>query len=48
VADFGRITGKGVAGKVGGRTVPLKNAAMMRTGEGILQRSGRWDWPGKD
>jgi Cu+-exporting ATPase len=30
VADFGSVTGKGVAGKVGGRTVSLGNAAMMR------------------
>ena len=30
VADFGSVTGKGVAGKVGGRTISLGNAAMMR------------------
>ncbi|MFC5359440.1 heavy metal translocating P-type ATPase [Azospirillum himalayense] len=30
VADFGSVTGKGVVGTVGGRTVSLGNAAMMR------------------
>jgi Cu+-exporting ATPase len=30
VADFGSVTGKGVAGLVGGRRVSLGNAAMMR------------------
>jgi P-type Cu+ transporter len=29
-ADFSSVTGKGVVGKVGGRTVSLGNAAMMR------------------
>jgi Cu+-exporting ATPase len=35
VADFGSVTGKGVAGKVGRRTVSLGNAAMMRD-QGIV------------
>ncbi|HEY0834051.1 MAG TPA: heavy metal translocating P-type ATPase [Azospirillum sp.] len=30
VADFASVTGKGVVGKAGGRTVALGNAAMMR------------------
>ncbi|KAA0686147.1 heavy metal translocating P-type ATPase [Azospirillum brasilense] len=30
VADFSSVTGKGVIGRVGGRTVALGNAAMMR------------------
>ncbi|NYZ14842.1 heavy metal translocating P-type ATPase [Azospirillum sp. RWY-5-1] len=30
VADFGSVTGKGVAGTVGGRAVALGNAVMMR------------------
>ena len=30
VADFASVTGKGVIGRVGGRTVALGNAAMMR------------------
>ncbi|OYD83354.1 heavy metal translocating P-type ATPase [Azospirillum brasilense] len=30
VVDFASVTGKGVVGKVGGRTVSLGNAAMMR------------------
>ncbi|KAA0572503.1 heavy metal translocating P-type ATPase [Azospirillum sp. B21] len=30
VAEFGSVTGKGVAGRVNGRTVVLGNAAMMR------------------
>lgn len=30
VSDFGSVTGKGVAGSVGGHTVALGNAAMMR------------------